>query len=54
MRYGDGPQRLGPRINAKLVTGRFFVERVLPETAAQLARIVAGAGRVMELPAEQF
>ncbi len=43
-----------PRMNAKLVTGRFFMERVLPETAAQLARIQAGAGTVMELPAEMF
>ncbi|AMN44829.1 acyl-CoA dehydrogenase C-terminal domain-containing protein [Rhodoplanes sp. Z2-YC6860] len=42
------------RMNAKLVTGRFFMERVLPETAAQLARITAGAASMMELPAEQF
>jgi hypothetical protein len=42
------------RMNAKIVTGRFFMERVLPETAAQLARIQAGAGSVMELPAEAF
>jgi acyl-CoA dehydrogenase len=40
--------------NAKLVTGRFFMERMLPETAAQLARVQAGAGSVMELPAEAF
>jgi acyl-CoA dehydrogenase len=42
------------RMKAKLVTGRFFMERVLPETAAHLARIQAGAGSVMELPAEAF
>jgi len=42
------------RLNAKLVTARFFMERMLPETAAQLARIQAGAGSMMELPAEQF
>ena len=42
------------RMNAKLVTGRFFMERVLPETGAHLARIQAGAGTVMELPAEMF
>ncbi len=42
------------RMNAKLVTGRFFMERVLPETAAQLARIQSGAASTMELPAEQF
>jgi 3-(methylsulfanyl)propanoyl-CoA dehydrogenase len=43
-----------PRMNAKLVTGRFFMERVLPETATQLARIQSGAGSTMELPAEMF
>jgi alkylation response protein AidB-like acyl-CoA dehydrogenase len=42
------------RMNSKLVTGRFFMERVLPETGAHLARIQAGAGSVMELPEEQF
>src|SRR6185503_20070725 len=38
------------RMNAKLVTGRFFMERVLPETEAQLARITVGAASTMELP----
>jgi acyl-CoA dehydrogenase len=42
------------RMNAKLVTGRFFMERMLPETATHLARIQAGAGSLMELPAEAF
>ena len=42
------------RMNAKLVTGRFFMERMLPETAAHLARIQAGAASTMELPAEAF
>jgi hypothetical protein len=41
-------------MKAKLVTGRFFVERLLPETAAHLARIEAGAGSVMELADEAF
>ena len=41
-------------MKAKLVTGRFFVERMLPETAAHLARIEAGAGSVMELADEAF
>jgi acyl-CoA dehydrogenase len=44
----------GPRMDSKLVTGKFFMERMLPETAAHLARIQAGAGSVMELPAEAF
>jgi acyl-CoA dehydrogenase len=41
-------------MKAKLVTGRFFMERVLPETATHLARIQAGAASTMELPAEAF
>jgi acyl-CoA dehydrogenase len=41
-------------MSAKLVTARFFMERMLPETAAQLARIQSGAASMMELPAEQF
>jgi acyl-CoA dehydrogenase len=42
------------RMRDKLVTGRFFVERMLPETAVHLARIRLGAANVMELPAEAF
>jgi hypothetical protein len=38
----------------KLVTGRYFMERVMPETSAHLARISSGAGSVMALPAEAF
>jgi acyl-CoA dehydrogenase len=38
----------------KLITGRFFMERVMPETAAQLARISSGADTMMALPAEAF
>ena len=42
-------ERLGERMKAKLVTGSFFMERMLPETAAHLARIQAGADTMMEL-----
>jgi hypothetical protein len=42
------------RMQAKLVTARFFMERTLPETAAHLARIQSGAASLMELPAEAF
>jgi acyl-CoA dehydrogenase len=49
-----GANGAAPRLNAKLVTGRFFMERMLPETAAHLARIKAGAASMMELPAEAF
>ncbi len=42
------------RLNAKLVTARFFMERMLPETATHLARIQSGAASTMELPADAF
>jgi len=42
------------RFNAKLTTARFFMERMMPETATRLARIQAGAASTMELPAEAF
>ena len=38
----------------KLVTGRFFMERMLPATATHLARIRAGAESTMALTAEAF
>ncbi|ARQ02771.1 acyl-CoA dehydrogenase C-terminal domain-containing protein [Pseudorhodoplanes sinuspersici] len=38
----------------KLIVARFFAEKMLPETAAQLARISAGAGSVMEMGMEGF
>jgi hypothetical protein len=42
------------RLNAKLVTARFFMERMLPETATRLARIEAGAASTMELKDDAF
>jgi acyl-CoA dehydrogenase len=44
----------GSRYRTKLITARFFMERILPETAAHLARIQSGAASMMELPAEAF
>ncbi|KAA0077521.1 acyl-CoA dehydrogenase C-terminal domain-containing protein [Tardiphaga sp. P9-11] len=41
-------------LTTKLVTGRFFMERMLPETALHLARIQTGSATTMELPAEAF
>ena len=38
----------------KLATGRYYMKRVLPETALRLARIETGADPVMDLPAEAF
>jgi alkylation response protein AidB-like acyl-CoA dehydrogenase len=42
------------RMDAKLVTGRFYMERMLPETAVRLTRIKAGAETTMALPVEAF
>src|ERR1700682_4274571 len=41
-----------PYLSTKLVTGRFFMERMLPETSVHLARIQTGCATTMELPAE--
>ncbi len=38
----------------KLVTARFFMEKIMPETALRKLRIEAGADSVMELAAEAF
>jgi hypothetical protein len=43
-----------PYLTTKLVTGRFFMERMLPETSVHLARIQSGSATVMELAAEAF
>ncbi|MBI1204724.1 MAG: acyl-CoA dehydrogenase [Rhodopseudomonas sp.] len=48
---GDGQVE---RYRAKLTTARFFIERMLPETATRLARIETGAASTMELPDEAF
>ncbi|MDZ4368224.1 MAG: acyl-CoA dehydrogenase C-terminal domain-containing protein [Afipia sp.] len=43
-----------PYLKAKLVTGKFFMERMLPETSLRLSRVQSGADTMMELPAEAF
>ena len=50
-RKGNGA---APGMDAKLVTARFFMDRLLPETATRLARIKAGADSTMELPDDAF
>jgi hypothetical protein len=42
------------RMDAKLTTGKFFMERMLPESSVRLARITSGADTMMSLPAEMF
>ncbi len=38
----------------KLITGRYFMERIMPEAAAHLTRIQSGCDTMMELEAAQF
>ncbi|HEX6957618.1 MAG TPA: acyl-CoA dehydrogenase C-terminal domain-containing protein [Ferrovibrio sp.] len=41
-------------LESKLITARFFMDRMLPDTAAQLAKIQAGAESMMLLKAANF
>ncbi|HYM30717.1 MAG TPA: acyl-CoA dehydrogenase C-terminal domain-containing protein [Candidatus Cybelea sp.] len=41
-------------LEAKLVTAKFFMDRVLPDTSALLSKVLAGAETLMKLPAEAF
>ncbi|HYA80829.1 MAG TPA: acyl-CoA dehydrogenase C-terminal domain-containing protein [Methylocystis sp.] len=43
-----------PAMQAKLVTARFYMERMLPQTALRLARLSAGADSLMALAPEEF
>lgn len=38
----------------KLVTGRYFLDRILPDAKAHLAKLRTGAASMMALPAEAF
>ncbi len=38
----------------KLITGRYFLDRILPEAGAHLAKLKTGAAPVMALAAEGF
>ncbi len=42
------------RMDAKLTTARFYMERMLPETGLRLARISAGADTMMSLAPDMF
>ena len=41
-------------LDAKFATASFFMQRILPETSALLARIEAGVSSMMKLPPEAF
>ena len=36
------------------MTGRYFVERILPDTGAHLAKMKTGSANMMSIPAEAF
>jgi hypothetical protein len=38
----------------KLIVGRYYLERILPETSSRLAKLKTGADLLMKLPAEAF
>jgi hypothetical protein len=43
-----------PFYKNKLITGRYFLERILPATGMHLAKLKTGAASVMALDAEAF
>ncbi len=43
-----------PIYQGKLVTGRYFMDRIMPETSAHLARISSGADSMMALAEDAF
>ena len=53
-KIAEGGNGSSERMAAKLATGRFFAERMLPAATTHLARIKAGAASTMALPAEAF
>jgi hypothetical protein len=38
----------------KLITGRYFLERLLPDTGAHLAKLKTGSAATMALSADAF
>ncbi|MEL6568305.1 MAG: acyl-CoA dehydrogenase C-terminal domain-containing protein, partial [Pseudomonadota bacterium] len=43
-----------PYYDTKVKTGRYFMDRILPDTAAHLAKVKSGADTMMALDAEDF
>ncbi len=46
--------RADPFFERKVTVGRYYIERVLPETTSHLAKLKTGADLMMKLPAEAF
>ncbi|MCI5078204.1 acyl-CoA dehydrogenase C-terminal domain-containing protein [Oricola sp.] len=53
-KLAEGDEGRRAFLEAKLTTARYFMERVMPETSAHLARISTGADSMMALPEEPF
>ncbi len=53
-KLAGSPGQSCKHLNAKLAVGRFYFERMLPETAMLLARIKTGAAATMALSEEAF
>jgi acyl-CoA dehydrogenase len=49
-----GGNGVAARMDAKLATGRFFMERMMPQTGSLSRQIQAGSDAIMALPAEMF
>ncbi len=45
---------LAAKMDAKLIAGKFYMERMMPEAGAHLARISTGADTIMSMPADAF
>ena len=43
-----------PFYDTKIKTGRYFIDRVLPDISGHLAKVKTGAGPVMALSADEF
>ncbi len=53
-KLAEGANGDAERLETKLVLAKFYAERMLPETGAQLARISSGSTTIMGLPADRF
>ena len=51
-KHADASQ--ATEMDAKLIAGRFYMERIMPEAGARYARIATGAETIMAMPAEAF
>ncbi len=49
-----GDAGMAEKMDARFATGKFFFERMAPETSLRLQRIVTGADTMMSVPADMF